>query len=89
MVLSISLLNQLVVIFSVVLSRIGRLLSSFLNCVIVSSVNFCTVLSCFGLGFVWEVSNVMNLSADKYGPAMTDPSYVVGVIYVLGYALGC
>ena len=81
MVFSILLFSWLTAILSVVLSRIGRLLNSFLNCVIVSSVNLCTVLfSCSGLVFVWEVSNFMNLWSNTYGPVMNYPSYVAGVM---------
>ena len=62
LVLSISLLSWLAAILNVVLSSMGMLLNSFLNCVIASLVNFCMVLfSSFGLGFVCEVSSVMNL----------------------------
>ena len=62
MVLSISLLSWLAAVSSVVLSRMGMLLNSLLNCVIASPVNVHRILfSSFGLGFVCEVSSVMNL----------------------------
>ena len=61
-VLSISPLSWLAAISSVVLSRMGMLLNSLLNCVIALLVNFCNVLfSTFSLGFVYEVSSIMNL----------------------------
>ena len=61
-ILSISLSSCLAAMMSVVLSRMGMLLNSFLNCEVASSVNFCKVLfSSFGLGLVCRVSSVINL----------------------------
>ena len=80
-VLSISLLSCLAALSSVVLSRIGMLLNSFLNCEIASSVNFCKVLfSSFDLGFVCRVSSVMNLCSDMYDLAISDHWYVACVM---------
>ena len=62
LVLSISMLSWLAAIWSVVLSGMGILLNSHLNCVNASLVNFCMVLfSSFGFSFVFEVFSVMNL----------------------------
>ena len=54
MVLSISLLSWLAALSSVVHSRIGRLLNSFLNCVIVSSVKFGIVIFLFWFWFCFQ-----------------------------------
>ena len=38
------------------------------------------LFSGFGLGFVCEVPSVMNLLSGTYGPAMSNPWYVAGVM---------